>query len=161
MLRTGRAHPGMLDHVRVAAYEGGDRSPLSHVAAVNVRDAQTLVVTVYDAAVSAAVESAILDSPLGLTCQRASAEIVVPVPELSPQQRSSMAKLAKQAAEGAKERVRRLRQKAMDRAKKALKGGSKDEQKRVEQELQKMVDAANKGLTEAAAAKEAELMATA
>ena len=83
----------------VVAYEGTPPAPISHAAAVSVRDARTLLVTVYDASTSAAVEAAILASPLGLTPQRGESDIVVPVPELTPQQRQEMAKLAKKAME--------------------------------------------------------------
>ena len=77
----------MLEHIRVVAYEGTPPAPISHAAAVSVRDARTLLVTVYDASTSAAVEAAILASPLGLTPQRGESDIVVPVPELTPQHR--------------------------------------------------------------------------
>ena len=151
-IRSGRATPGLLDHLHVLAY--GERTPLKGVASVAVRGPRTLGVMVYDPANLRPVMKSIAASGLALNPQEDGDEIVVPVPEPTQEARAAMAKVAAQAAEKARVRVRAERQKVMG-AVKAL--ASKDEQKQLEKRAEKVVDGALREIGALVQAKEREL----
>ncbi len=151
-IRSGRAAPGLLDHLQVLAY--GERTPLKGVASVAVRGPRTLGVMVYDPANVKAVMKAIAASGLALNPQEDGEEIVVPVPEPTQEARAAMMKVAAQAAEKARVRVRAERQKVMA-AVKAL--PSKDERKLREKRVEKEIDGALKEIGALIQEKEKEL----
>lgn len=151
-IRSGRATPGLLDHLHVLAY--GERTPLKGVASVAVRGPRTLGVMVYDPANLKPVMKAIAASGLALNPQEDGDEIVVPVPEPTQEARAAMAKVAAQAAEKARVRVRAERQKVMG-AVKAL--ASKDEQKLLEKRAEKVVEGTLQEIGALVQAKEREL----
>lgn len=134
-MRSGRATPGLLDSIRVEAY--GDLTPLASVAQVGVKDAQSLVATVYDPQVVSAVEKAIRTSPLGLNPHVQGQEIFIPVPRPSAGQQEVMQKLCKQEVEAAKVSVRSVRKQGMASVKQLA---SEDERFRAERELQNFTD---------------------
>ena len=151
-IRSGRAAPGLLDHLQVLAY--GERTPLKGVASVAVRGPRTLGVMVYDPANVKPVMKAIAASGLALNPQEDGEEIVVPVPEPTQEARAAMVKVAAQAAEKARVRIRAERQKIMA-AVKAL--ASKDERKLQEKRAEKEVDGALKEIGALIQEKEKEL----
>ncbi|KAL4422102.1 hypothetical protein ABPG77_001570 [Micractinium sp. CCAP 211/92] len=134
-IRTGRAAPGMLDHLKVDVY--GDRLPLKACGSVSVRDPQLLVVTVFDSDAVPAVVKAVSESPLRLSPRAEGQEVLVPIPRPTAETLAAMAKVCKVEGEAAKVSVRHARKLAMDAAKKL---GSEDERKRAEKEVQKLTD---------------------
>ncbi|PSC69617.1 ribosome recycling factor [Micractinium conductrix] len=134
-IRTGRASPGMLDHLKVDVY--GDRMPLKACGSVSVRDPQLLAVTVFDSDAVPAVVKAIAESPLKLNPRAEGQEVLVPIPRPTAETLAAMIKVCRAEAENAKVSVRHARKAAMDAAKKLA---SEDERKRVEKEVQKLTD---------------------
>jgi len=138
-LRSGRAAPGLIESIPVKVY--GESMPLRDVALISTRDAQTLVVSLYDASTSQEVERAILESPLGLNPKGGSDTIIVPVPPMSSEARTEVAKIVSSSAEHAKVAVRARRKEALDVLKQAKKKGrSEDECARDEKAVQKLHD---------------------
>ena len=158
-IRTGRASTGLVDSIRVSAY--GSEVPLSQVAAVAVADARSLVITPWDKGVVGAVEKAILASDLGLTPNTAGTTIRLNLPALTEERRKDLAKLVHGEGEDAKVAIRNVRRDANQRVKELLKDKqiSEDDERRVEDEIQKLTDKAIKDVDEVVKAKEAELMA--
>ncbi|XP_024532883.1 uncharacterized protein LOC112347022 [Selaginella moellendorffii] len=154
-LRTGRATPGMLDHVEVEI----DEKPvaLSHVAAVSVVNSQTLSVMPFDTSTVKKVEAAIRLSPLGLNPIAAEQIISVPIPKLTKELSDSMCKLASKAGEDTKKSIRRGRQTAMDQLKKMSSSLSKDELKRHEKEVDELTKQFVKAVDDVCKKKEAEI----
>ena len=109
-VRTGRAHPSLLDHVRVSYY--GSDMPLNQVANVSVQDARTLGVAPYDKGMVSAVEKAIRDSDLGLNPVTAGTLIRVPLPALTEERRRDLIKVVRHEAEAARVAVRNVRREA-------------------------------------------------
>lgn len=134
-LRSGRATPGMFDHLKADVY--GDKMPLKNLGTSSVRDAHLLTISVFDPSTVAAVEKALRDGPMQLNPRSEGQEVLVPVPKPTPESVAAMSKIARSEAEGAKVAVRQERKRAMD-ALKALE--SEDERKRAEKEVQKMTD---------------------
>ncbi|EFN54273.1 hypothetical protein CHLNCDRAFT_135841 [Chlorella variabilis] len=134
-IRTGRATPGMLDHLKVDVY--GDRLPLKACGSVSVRDPQLLVITVFDVDAVPSVVKAVSESPLRLSPRAEGQEVLVPIPRPTIESLEAMMKVCKVEGEQAKVSVRHARKLAMDAAKKL---GSEDERKRVEREVQKLTD---------------------
>lgn len=157
-LRTGRAHAGILEPVRVEAY--GSASPLTAVAAVSVPEPRLLSVNVWDKSMVVAVEKAIRAADLGLNPIVDGQTLRIPVPPLTEERRKDLVKLAGKYAEQQKIAVRNVRRDANDDLKKAEKAGeiSQDEQKKMETEVQKDTDAAIKRIDEALKTKEVEIM---
>ena len=114
-LRTGRAHPSLLDHVMVSYY--GNEMPLNQVAAITVEDARTLKIVAHDKTLSAAIEKAIMTSNLGLNPTTAGLVIRINLPPLTEQRRKELAKLAGKYAEAARIAARNVRRDGMDNLK--------------------------------------------
>lgn len=153
-LRTGRASPGMLDHVNVTSH--GVLTPLSHVAAVSVSSLETLTVMPYDASTVKEVEKAIRNSPLKLNPVEEGEVLRVPIPKLTKEHMQTMSKLVGKAGETAKLSVRRARKDAMDIIAKG--GFSKDEVKRHEKEVEEVTKKYVKSVEEACKSKEKEIL---
>lgn len=157
-LRAGRAHVSLLDGIMVEAY--GSMTPLVQVGTVSVPDARTLSVSVWDRGLAKAVEKAIMESDLGLNPSSDGQLIRIPVPPLSEERRKELSKIAGKYAEGAKVAVRNIRRDALDGIKKLKKDNqiSEDEEKRFENEIQKLTDDATKKIDELLAQKEKDIM---
>ncbi|HBN88564.1 MAG TPA: ribosome recycling factor, partial [Rheinheimera sp.] len=106
-VRTGRAHPSLLDGIMVSYY--GADTPLRQVGNVSIEDARTLAITVFDKSLTAAVEKAIMASDLGLNPMSAGTVIRVPLPPLTEERRKSLVKLVRNEAEGGRVAVRNIR----------------------------------------------------
>ncbi|TXH04145.1 MAG: ribosome recycling factor [Nevskiaceae bacterium] len=158
-LRTGRANPALLDHVRVDFY--GSEVPISQAATVTVEDARTISITPYDKATTAAIEKAILASDLGLTPNTAGTTIRINMPPLTEERRRDLTKVVKTEAETARVAIRNVRRDANQAVKELGKAKtiSADEEKRAEAEIQKLTDQFVAKVDEVATAKEKELMA--
>ena len=157
-VRTGRAHPSMLDHVRVSYY--GSDMPLNQVANVSVQDARTLGVAPYDKGMVSAVEKAIRDSDLGLNPVTAGTLIRVPLPALTEERRRDLIKVVRHEAEAARVAVRNVRREANHALKELVKEKlvSEDQERRAEEEVQKLTDRFIVEVDKVLQAKEADLM---
>lgn len=157
-IRTGRAQPSLLDGIQVEYY--GSATPLRQLANVVAEDARTLAVTVFDRSMIAAVEKAILTSDLGLNPASAGATIRVPLPPLTEERRRDLIKIVKGEAEQGKVAVRNIRRDANDQIKALLKDKeiSEDEERKAQDEIQKITDIYVKKVDEALAEKEKELL---
>ena len=157
-IRTGRAHPSLLDHVTVEYY--GSEVPISQVANINVEDSRTLAVQPWEKDMVAKVEKAILTSDLGLNPASAGMVIRVPMPPLTEERRRDLVKVVRQETENGRIAVRNIRRDANSDLKELLreKEISEDEERKAQDEVQKLTDAAIKKMDEALAVKEAELM---
>lgn len=158
-IRTGRAHPSLLDHVNVDYY--GSVTPIGRAANVTVEDARTLVVTAWDKAMVQAIERAILESDLGLNPQTAGTVIRIPLPALTQERRRDLTKVVKSEAEQAKVAVRNIRRDAISDLKDLLKEKeiSEDDERKGQEDVQKLTDAHVKKIDELVGAKEQEIMA--
>lgn len=157
-IRTGRAHTGILDHVMVEYY--GSMVPVNQVANVTLVDARTLGVQPWEKPMVAKVEKAIRDSDLGLNPATQGELIRVPMPALTEERRKEMIKVVKHEGEGAKVAVRNLRRDANTHLKDALKKGDipEDDERKAQDEVQKLTDKYIAEIDKMLAAKEAELM---
>ena len=157
-IRTGRAQPALLDGIMVDYY--GSPTPLRQVAQVNVEDARTLKLSVFDRNSIKAVEKAIQQSDLGLNPVVAGVEIRVPLPPLTEERRKDLVKVVKGEVEQAKVEIRNIRRDANDKIKALQKDKqiSEDEQRSGEEKIQKATDAAIKKADELLDAKQKELM---
>lgn len=157
-VRTGRAQPGILDSILVEYY--GSLTPLRQVAQVNVEDARTLKLTVFDKNAIKDVEKAIQKSDLGLNPVVAGADIRVPLPPLTEDRRKELVKLVKGEVEQARVEIRNVRRdcNAMLKDLQKDKSISEDEQRGGEEQIQKLTDNAIKKCDELFAQKEKELM---
>ena len=153
-LRAGRAHVSLLDGIMVEAY--GSMTPLAQVGTISVPDARTLSVSVWDRSLAKAVEKAIMESDLGLNPASDGQLIRVPIPPLSEERRKELLKVAGKYTEANKVAVRNIRRDALDEVKKLKKDSiiSEDEEKRFENEIQKLTDEAVKKMDELLAQKE-------
>ncbi|WP_158892255.1 MULTISPECIES: ribosome recycling factor [unclassified Pseudomonas] len=158
-IRTGRAHPSILDSVMVSYY--GSDTPLRQVANVNVEDSRTLALNVFDKSMIQAVEKAIMTSDLGLNPATAGTTIRVPMPALTEETRKGFTKQARAEAEQARVSVRNIRRDALAQLKDLLKEKeiSEDEDRRAQDEVQKLTDKFVAEVDKALEAKEADLMA--
>lgn len=156
-IRTGRASPSLLDGIIVEYY--GTPTPLRQLASVTVEDSRTLKINVFDRSMSPAVE-AIMASDLGLNPSSAGSDIRVPLPPLTEERRKDLTKIVRGEAEQARVAVRNVRRDANDKVKALLKEKeiSEDDDRRSQEDVQKMTDAAIKKVDAALADKEAELM---
>lgn len=157
-IRTGRAHPSLLDGISVEYY--GAPTPLRQVASVNAEDARTLAINVFDRSVIGAVEKAILASDLGLNPAVAGMSIRIPLPPLSEERRRDLIKIVKNEAEQARISLRNLRRDANDKIKALLKDKSigEDEERRAQDDIQKITDSFVKKVEEVFAEKEKDLL---
>ena len=157
-LRAGRAHASLLDGILVEAY--GSQSPLSQVGTVSVPDARTLSVSVWDKSLAKAVEKAIRESDLGLNPVSDGQLIRIPIPPLSEERRKELVKVAGKYAEQGKVAVRNVRRDALDGIKKLKKDNeiSEDEEKKYENEIQKLTDETIKKIDDELARKEKDIM---
>jgi ribosome recycling factor len=158
-VRTGRAHTGLLDHVMVDYY--GNPTPVNQVANVTLIDGRTIGVQPYEKNMVGAVERAIRDSDLGLNPATAGELIRVPMPMLTEERRRDLIKVVKAEGENAKVAVRNIRRDANNHLKDALKKKeiAEDEERRTQDEIQKLTDRFVAEIDKALAAKEADLMA--
>nr|WP_242520736.1 ribosome recycling factor [Halomonas litopenaei] len=157
-IRTGRAHPSILDAVQVEYY--GSMMPLNQVASVNVEDARTLTVVPWEQSMVPKVEKAIMTSDLGLNPASAGNVIRVPMPMLTEETRKGYIKQARQEAENARVAIRNVRRDANNDIKALLKDKeiSEDEERQGEDEVQKITDRFIAEIDKTLAAKEEDLM---
>ncbi|MGE4368263.1 MAG: ribosome recycling factor [Burkholderiaceae bacterium] len=157
-LRTGRAHAGLLDHVLVEYY--GSPVPVSQVANVNLVDARTISVQVWEKSMAGPVEKAIRESDLGLNPIAMGDNIRVPMPALTEERRRDLTKVARSEGEDAKIAVRNLRRDANDTLKKLVKEKeiSEDDERRMQDEVQKLTDKYVAEIDKLVSQKEAEIM---
>ncbi len=157
-LRTGRAHPSLLDHVMVDYY--GQQVPLSQTAQIKTGDARTLVVEPWEKNMVAAIEKAILTSDLGLNPATSGQTIRVPLPALTEQRRRELVKVVKHEGENAKVATRNIRRDANQELDKLLKDKAitEDDKRRASEAIQKLTDRAIQDVDKILGDKEAELM---
>lgn len=157
-IRTGRAHTGILDHVMVDYY--GTPTPVPQVANVTLIDNRTIGVTPWEKKLAPAIEKAIRDSDLGLNPASQGDLVRVPMPALTEERRKEMIKLVKHEGENAKVAVRNLRRDAIHALKELLKEKevSEDQERRAQDEVQKLTDKYVADIDKLLAAKEADLM---
>ncbi|HVE44806.1 MAG TPA: ribosome recycling factor [Gammaproteobacteria bacterium] len=157
-LRTGRAHPSTLDHVRVDYY--GTEMPISQVANINVTDARTLTVSPWEKKMVPAIEKAILSSGLGLNPVTAGDVIRVPMPALNEERRKELIKVVRTEAESARVSVRNARREANTQFKDLVKDKkmTEDEERRHADEVQKITDKFIAEIEQILAAKETDLL---
>lgn len=157
-IRTGRAHVGLLDHIRVEYY--GAKTPLNQLANVSIADARTLTVSPYDKSSVAAIEKAIRESDLGLNPASAGQVIRVPLPVLTEERRRELAKHVHKEGEAAKIAIRNVRRDGNQQLKDLLKKKliTEDDDKRAEDAVQKSTDRFISEVDKLVAAKESEIM---
>jgi ribosome recycling factor len=158
-VRTGRAHAGLLDHVMVDYY--GSDVPVNQVANVTNIDARTLGVQAWEKSMVAKIEKAIRDSDLGLNPSSMGELIRVPMPALTEERRRDLIKVVRAEAEGARVAVRNVRRDANNDFKNLLKDKAitEDEERRGQDDIQKLTDKYTAEVDKALATKEAELLA--
>jgi ribosome recycling factor len=158
-VRTGRAHAGLLDHVSVDYY--GTQTPIPKVANVSLLDARTLGVSPWEKKMLGAIEKAIRDSDLGLNPASHGDMVRVPMPVLTEERRRDLVKVIKHEGENAKVAVRNLRRDANHALKELLKSKavSEDQERRAQDDIQKLTDRHIADIDKMIAAKEAELIA--
>jgi ribosome recycling factor len=158
-VRTGRAHSGLLDHVSVDYY--GTQTPIPKVANVSLLDARTLGVSPWEKKMIGAIEKAIRESDLGLNPASHGDMVRVPMPALTEERRRDLTKVIKHDGENAKVAVRNSRRDANQALKELLKSKavSEDQERRAQDEIQKLTDKHIADIDKMIAAKETELMA--
>lgn len=158
-IRTGRAHPGILDQVQVEYY--GSMLPISQVANVSLIDARTISVQPWEKNMAKPIEKAIRESDLGLNPSALGELIRVPMPALTEERRRDLTKVVRNAGEDARIAVRNLRRDANDQAKRLLKDKliSEDEERRSVDDVQKLTDRVISEIDRLVAAKEVEILA--
>ena len=157
-LRTGRAHPSLIEHLKVEYY--GNDVPLQQVANVAVEDARTLVVSPFDKSAVSSIEKAIHKSDLGLTPMTAGTVIRIPLPPLTEERRRDITKVVRHDAENARVSVRNVRRDALADLKEMLKEKliSQDDERRGQEEIQKLTDRHVAEIDSQLAAKEKEIL---
>jgi len=158
-VRTGRAHVGILDAIRVDYY--GSEMPVNQVANVTLSDARTISIQPYEKKMVQVVEKAIRDSDLGVNPATSGDVIRVPMPALTEERRKELGKLVHREGEDAKVAIRNIRRDAIQHLKDLLKNGElgEDQEKRAQDEVQKMTDKAIADIDKLVAEKEKDLMA--
>lgn len=158
-VRTGRAHTGILDHVMVDYY--GNPTAISQVANITLMDARTIAVQPWEGKMVGAVEKAIRDADLGLNPSSQGNLIRVPMPALTEERRRDLIKLVKTEGENAKVAMRNVRRDANAQLKELLKDKaiSEDDERRAQEDIQKLTDKYIAEIDKALVAKEADLMA--
>ena len=157
-VRTGRAHTGILDHVMVDYY--GTPTPIPQVANVTLIDNRTIGVTPWDKKLAGVVEKAIRDSDLGLNPSTQGDLVRIPMPALTEERRRDLIKVVKHEGENAKIAIRNLRRDAIHALKELLKEKevSEDQERRAQDEVQKLTDKFIGDVDKLLAAKEADLL---
>lgn len=157
-IRTGRAHPSLLDNVSVDYY--GTPSPINQVANITVEDGRSLLISPWEKPMIPVIERAILKSNLGLNPSTTSDNIRLPMPPLTEENRRDLTKIAKSEAENARVAIRNIRRDANNDLKEYLKEKeiTEDEERRGEELVQQLTDAKIKKIESALEAKEADLM---
>ncbi|VAW76105.1 Ribosome recycling factor [hydrothermal vent metagenome] len=157
-IRTGRAHPSLLDHIKVEYY--GSDVPLSQVANITVEDSRTLVVNPWEKPMVQLVEKAIMKSDLGLNPNTAGTIIRIPMPALTEERRRDMVKIVRNEAEGARVAIRNIRRDANSDFKELLKEKdiSEDDERSASERVQKLTDQNVAEVEKLVEVKEAELM---
>jgi ribosome recycling factor len=157
-LRTGRAHPSLIEHLRVDYY--GSEVPLQQVASISVEEGRTLVVSPWEKTMVQPIEKAIHKSDLGLNPMTAGTIIRIPMPPLTEERRRDITKLLRHDAENARVAVRNVRRDVMNDIKELLKEKlvSQDDERRAEVEVQKLTDKHVADVEQLLAAKEKEVM---
>jgi ribosome recycling factor len=157
-LRTGRAHPSLIEHLKVDYY--GSEVPLQQVASISVEEGRTLVVSPWEKSVVQAIEKAIHKSDLGLNPSTAGTVIRITMPPLTEERRRDLTKVVRHDAENARVAVRNVRRDVMADIKEMLKEKllSQDDERRAETEVQKLTDKHVADIDQALAAKEKEIM---
>jgi len=158
-VRTGRAHSGLLEHIMVDYY--GTPTPLKQLANMSVPDARTIAVTPYEKRMAPVIEKAIRDSDLGLNPSTTGEVVRVPMPPLTAERRKELTKVVKHEAENAKVAVRNVRRDANTHLKELVKDKkiSEDDERRGQDEVQKLTDRYIAEIDKVLHAKEADLMA--
>ncbi len=158
-IRTGRAHPGILDQVQIDYY--GSMVPISQVANVSLIDARNISVQPWEKGMGPKIEKAIRESDLGLNPAAQGDLIRVPMPALTEERRRELTKVVKSEGEDAKVAVRNLRRDANEHAKRLLKDKeiTEDDDRRCQDEIQKLTDRAIIDIDKLVQAKEAEILA--
>jgi ribosome recycling factor len=158
-VRTGRAHPGILDQVHVEYY--GSMVPLSQVANLTLLDARTISVQPWEKGMGAKIEKAIRESDLGLNPAAQGDLLRVPMPPLTEERRKELTKVVRHEGEECKVAVRNLRRDAIEHLKKLLKDKqvSEDEERRAQDDIQKLTDRVVAEIDRLVHAKEGEIMA--
>ncbi len=139
-IRTGRAHPSLLEHVQVEYY--GSTVPISQAASISIEDARTLAVTAWDKTMVQALEKAIMKSDLGLNPVTAGTIIRIPLPPLTEERRVSLGKVVHNEGENAKIAIRNIRRDANNHVKELVKSKdiSEDDDHRAEQDIQQITN---------------------
>lgn len=158
-IRTGRAHPSLLDSIRLEYY--GAETPLNQIANVNIEDARTLSVVAFDKSITPDIERAIMKSDLGLNPATAGEVIRIPMPILTEETRKGYTKQSRAEAESARVSVRNARRDALGMLKDLLKEKeiSEDEERRAQETVQKLTDIYVAKVESALTDKETDLMA--
>ena len=157
-VRTGRAHAGILDHIQVDYY--GSMVPLKQIANVTLTDSRTITVQPWEKKLGLVIEKAIRDSDLGLNPTSAGDVIRVPMPALTEERRKELAKIVRSEGEHAKVAIRNIRRDANNVLKDALKAKTlpEDDEKRAQDDVQKLTDRHIAEVDKAVAEKEKDLM---
>jgi ribosome recycling factor len=157
-VRTGRAHTGIIDHLKVDYY--GSEVPINQVANVTLADARTIAVQPFEKKMVQVVEKAIRDSDLGVNPATSGDVVRIPMPPLTEERRRELTKIVKHEGENAKVAVRNIRRDAITHLKDLLKEGdvSEDDEKRAQDEVQKMTDKAIADIDRLVAEKEKDVM---
>lgn len=158
-LQTGRAAPALIEGVSVNAYEGAPAMPLTQLANITVRDPQTLAVQLYDPSTGNAVVKAIQSAGLDLNPSLENKSVIVPVPKMTAEGRQSVIKTAGNLGEQTKQSIRGTRQESMKKLKRYVQAVtmSKDEAKKLEDDLQSVIDGATKTVSDMVEKKTQEL----
>lgn len=157
-LRTGRAHPSLLEHIRVEYY--GNEVPLNQVANIALEDSRTITVTPWEKTMVGAIEKAIMKSDLGLMPNSAGTVIRVPMPALTEERRRDLTKVVRHEAENARVAVRNVRRDVMSELKDMVKEKllAQDDDRRAQEEVQKLTDKHVAEIDQVLAEKEKEVM---
>jgi ribosome recycling factor len=158
-IRTGRAHTGLLDHIVVDYY--GTPTPIPQVGNVTLLDARTIAVSPWDKKMAPAIEKAIRDSDLGLNPASMGETVRVPMPVLTEERRRDLTKVVRHEGENARVAVRNVRRDAIHHLKELLKQKkvAEDEERRAQDEIQKLTDRSIADIDKLLQQKEADLMA--
>jgi ribosome recycling factor len=157
-LRTGRAHPSLVEHLKVDYY--GTDVPLQQVANISIEDARTLVISPWEKTMVGPIEKAIHKSDLGLTPMTAGTVIRVPLPPLTEERRRDISKVVRQDAENARVSIRNVRRDVLTDIKELLKGKeiSQDDERKAQDDIQKLTDRFIGEIDQQLAAKEKEIL---
>jgi ribosome recycling factor len=158
-VRTGRAHAGLLDHIMVDYY--GTQTPIPQVGNVTLLDARTIAVSPWDRKMAPAIEKAIRDSDLGLNPAAMGETVRVPMPVLTEERRKDLIKVVRHEGENARVAVRNVRRDAIHHLKELLKQKkvAEDEERRAQDDIQKLTDRSIADIDKLLQQKESDLMA--